>query len=81
MEKKEEALMKMAKWKIETIYEGRCYDELLLPEGVEIESISAKYGGFSIVTTGGDELKMIGSQFVDWDTKRPIRIDFKKESS
>ena len=69
----------MTKWKIRTTYEGISEDEILLPDGVEISSVFVKYGELTIETEGGDELKMRGSQYVDWDNKRPSDITFFKE--
>ena len=70
----------MTKWKIRTTYEGISEDEILLPEGVEISSVSSRYGNLNILTTDGDEVNFKGTLYVDWEVKHPVKINFKKES-
>ena len=71
--------MKMNRWKIRTTYEGVSEDEILLPEGVEISSISGRYGNLNILTTDGDEVNLKGTLYVDWEVKHPVKITFEKE--
>lgn len=71
----------MTKWKIKTTYEATGEDEILLPDGVEISSISVRYGEMTIETGCGSQINMRSGSFADFDLKRPTSISFSKENS
>ena len=68
----------MTKWRVSAVYEGFIENEILLPEGAEISSVSIRYGRMSVELATGESIEVEGSKYVDFDDKRPKQVTWKK---
>ena len=65
----------MTKHKIRCTYEGFTEDEILLPQGVEIQQVSVKYGRMEVLVSTGETLNFNGKQWIETNQDSPIQID------
>jgi len=70
----------MTKWKISAIYDGYIDNEILLPDGAEISSVSIRYGQMIVELVTGEVVEIAGGQYVDYDAKRPRKVNWEKMS-
>jgi len=70
----------MTKWKISAIYDGYIDNEILLPDGAEISSVSIRYGQMIVELVTGETIEVASSQYVDYDAKRPREVNWEKMS-
>jgi len=70
----------MTKWKISAIYDGYIDNEILLPDGAEISSVSIRYGQMIVELVTGETIEVAGGQYVDYDVKRPRKVNWEKMS-
>jgi len=68
----------MTKWKISAIYDGYIDNEILLPDGAEISSVSIRYGQMIVELVTGEVVEIAGGQYVDYDAKRPREVTWEK---
>lgn len=70
--------MKIHKYLVKAQYCGETRTEVILPEGIEIESVSIRYGELTAELSDGDVLNMPAETYVEIDSKRPDKISFEK---
>ena len=70
--------MKIDTWKVKAYYSGFTETEVVLPQGIEIESVGIRYGELTVYLTDGDVLHMKADSYVEIDSKRPDKISFEK---
>ena len=70
----------MTKWKISAIYDGYIDNEIMLPDGAEISSVSIRYGQMIVELVTGETIEVASSQYVDYDAKRPRKVNWEKMS-
>ena len=68
----------MSKWRVTAVYEGFIENEILLPEGAEISSVSIRYGRMSVELATGESIEVEGGKYVGFDDKRPKQATWKK---
>ena len=68
----------MTKWKISAIYDGYIDNEIMLPDGAEVSSVSIRYGKMSVELVTGEVIEVAGGQYVDYDVKRPREVTWEK---
>ena len=68
----------MTKWKISAIYDGYIDNEIMLPDGAEISSVSIRYGKMSVELVTGEVIEVAVGQYVDYDVKRPRKVTWEK---
>jgi hypothetical protein len=70
--------MKIHKYLVKAQYSGETTTEVILPVGIEIESVSIRYGQLTVELSDGDVLNMPADNYVEIDSKCPDKISFEK---